>query len=68
MNGQSVMWWGYLHSNGTVQVKRWFGDHKDYTEDCEGNDFVQRVVKPFHAETREKAEEVIVAQLREGEK
>lgn len=50
-----IMWWGYLHQNGTVQLKRWFGDHKDYTEDCEGNDFVQRVASPFAAETREKA-------------
>lgn len=50
-----VEWWGYLHQNGTVQLKRWFGDHKDYTEDCEGNDFVQRVVPPFSAESRDMA-------------
>lgn len=24
------MYWGYLHQNGTIQVKRWLGDHKDY--------------------------------------
>ena len=54
-----IMWWGYLHQNNTIQVKRWFGDHKDYTDDCEGNDFVQRVVRPFEAETREKAIEII---------
>lgn len=47
-----IMWWGYLHSNGEVQCKRWFGDHKDYTEDCEGNDFVVRVVGPFEAGSR----------------
>jgi hypothetical protein len=57
------MWWGYLHSNGTIQVKRWFGDHKDYTEDCAGNDFVVRVVKPFHAESREEAETEIRSTL-----
>lgn len=55
----SLLWWGYLHANGTIQVKRWFGDHADYTTDCEGNDFVQRVVKPFAADTREKAVEII---------
>lgn len=54
-----IMWWGYLHQNGTIQVKRWFGDHKDYTEDCEGNDFVQRVVRPFEAATREDAIETL---------
>jgi len=59
-----LMWWGYLHSNGTVQVKRWFGDHKDYTEDCEGNDFVVQVVKPFAAASHEEAEEHIRAELK----
>ena len=56
-----LMWWGYLHQNGTIQVKRWFGDHKDYTDDCEGNDFVTEVVRPFAADTREEA----IAILRE---
>jgi len=46
-------WWGYLHSNGTIQTKRWFGNHKDYTDDCEGNDFVLEVVRPFTAESRD---------------
>ena len=48
----TIMWWGYLHSNGTLQLKRWFGDHEDYTGDCEGNDFVQQVVRPFEADDR----------------
>ena len=58
-----IEWWGYLHSNGTIQVKRWFGDHKDYTEDCEGNDFVVSVVRPFVADSREEALEFITKQL-----
>ena len=48
----TIMWWGYLHSNGTLQLKRWFGDHEDYTGDCKGNDFVQQVVRPFEADDR----------------
>ena len=48
-------WWGYLHSNGTLQVKRWYGDHADYTTDCEGNDFVHQVVPPFEAPNRDEA-------------
>lgn len=52
---EKLKWWGYLHSNGTLQLKRWFGDVKDYTDDCEGNDFVQRVCYPFEAGTREEA-------------
>lgn len=58
------MWWGYLHQNGSIQVKRWYGDHKDYTEDCYGNDFVQQVVSPFQAETREQAEKIVSDRLR----
>ena len=48
-------YWGYLHSNGSVQVKRWFGDVKDYTTDCNNNEFVVRVVPPFTAESKERA-------------
>jgi hypothetical protein len=59
-------YWGYLHSNGSVQVKRYLGDPRDYTEDCEGNDFVVRVVRPFKAESREEAEQIIIAKLKEG--
>ena len=57
------MWWGYLHSNNTMQVKRWFGDHKDYTDDCIGNPFVLQVVRPFEADTREEAIAIIEREL-----
>lgn len=50
-SGNKQMWWGYLHQNGTLQLKRWWGDHADYTTDCYGNDFVQCVVKPFAADS-----------------
>lgn len=56
---EKIMWWGYLHQNGSIQVKRWNGDHRDYTDDCDGNEFVQRVVHPFEAATREQAIEII---------
>ncbi len=58
-----LMWWGYLHQNGQVQLKRWFGDHKDYTDDCEGNDFVQEVVRPFEADSHKQAFEIILSRL-----
>ena len=54
-----LMWWGYLHVSGTVQVKRWFGDVKDYTEDCDGNEFVVRVVRPFACPTQQEAARII---------
>lgn len=46
---EKIMWWGYLHQNGSIQLKRWFGDVKDYTTDCEGNEFVVKIVKPFES-------------------
>lgn len=49
---EKIMWCGYLHQNGSIQLKRWFGDVKDYTTDCEGNEFVSTVVKPFEAQDR----------------
>lgn len=61
-----LMWWGYLHQNGCIITKRWFGDRKDYTDDCTGNPFVQKVVKPFEAETREQAVEIITKQIKKG--
>ena len=57
------MWWGYLHSNKTIQVKRWFGDKKDYTDDCEGNPFVLQIVRPFEANSREEALKIIEEEL-----
>jgi len=60
-----IMWWAYRHSNGTIQLKRWFGDHKDYTDDCDGNDFVVKVVKPFSADSRDEA--WIIAQKNLGD-
>lgn len=62
MNG-NIMWWGYLHQNGTIQVKCWCGDHDDYTTDCEGNPFVIKVVPPFPAETREEAVKIIIEKV-----
>lgn len=66
MQDNKIYFWGYLHQNGTIQVKRWFGDHKDYTDDCEGNDFVQQVVRPFAADSHEKAVEIITHRLGGG--
>ena len=60
-----LMWWGYRHSNGTDQLKRWFGDGKDYTDDCRNNPFVIRVIKPFEAESQERAMDILKERLSE---
>lgn len=57
-------WWGYLHSNGTPQLKRWWGDHADYTTDCYDNEFVVKVVRPFTAPNQIAAWEYLCMELR----
>ncbi|HLD91402.1 MAG TPA: hypothetical protein VI911_10395 [Patescibacteria group bacterium] len=59
-----IYFWGYLHQNNTIQVKRWFGDHKDYTDDCKNNPFVIAVVPPFESNDNEEALEIIREELR----
>jgi hypothetical protein len=60
---KELMWWGYLHYDGVIILKRWFGDVKDYTTDIKDNDFVLRVVKPFPAKSYEQALEHLVNAL-----
>lgn len=59
-----IMWWGYLHSNGTIQCKRWFGDHEDYRGDCAGNPFVKQIVVPFEAASQEEAMQILKMKLK----
>lgn len=46
-------WWGYLHTNGTIQAKRYFGP-KDIQEARE-SPFCERVQGPFKAKDRNDA-------------
>jgi len=57
------MWWGYLHANGHPQLKRWRGDHKDYTDDCKDNPFTVNVIEPFEAPDWDKAMEILIEKL-----
>lgn len=56
-----LQWWGYLHVNGTVQVKRYFDERA--IEDALASDFVIRVVWPFVAENRDDALRIIGERL-----
>lgn len=47
------LWWGYRHTSGTLQAKRYF-DKRDIEEALE-SDFVDQVVHPFQAKDREEA-------------
>jgi hypothetical protein len=58
---KGIQWWGYLHVNGTIQIKRFF-TYKDLLE-AESSDFVNKVTSPFFAKTREEALVKIKLQL-----
>lgn len=47
------LWWGYLHTSGTKQVKRFFSD-LDITEAKESS-FAVAVFGPIEASSREEA-------------
>lgn len=46
-------WWGYLHTNGTVHVKRYFNDHD--LDEADESPFVKRVTVAFEASDRDDA-------------
>ena len=52
--GSDLAWWGYIHQDGSVQVKRWFGDQRDIDEARE-SDFVETTYGPFKAANRSAA-------------
>ena len=52
-NEELLAWWGYLHTLGTLQVKRYFGP-QDIQEAYE-SPFVKEVILPFKAKNRDDA-------------
>lgn len=50
-------WWGYIHVNGNIQVKRYFGADDLY--DAEESPFVREVFGPFKSSGREEALKVL---------
>lgn len=52
-----ILWWGYIHNNGSIQVKRYF-DARDL-DDARGSPFVLSVYGPFEAEGRDSAIEMM---------
>lgn len=57
--GKKVMekWWGYRHTSGTLQAKRYFGARD--IEEAHASPFCAQVVGPFNADDREDALEII---------
>lgn len=50
-------WWGYVHTNGSIQVKRYF-DKRDIEEAYE-SPFCDIVIEPFYCDNREEAIEYV---------
>ena len=50
---KKLLWWGYLHTNGSIQAKRYF-DKRDI-EDANQSPFCDIVIRPFLASDREDA-------------
>lgn len=57
----ALLWWAYRHTNGSIQVKRYF-DKRDIDE-AKLSDFVESTTAPFEADTREAATEIAEARL-----
>jgi hypothetical protein len=48
-----IEWWGYVHVDGSLHVKRYFGP--DDLSEARESDFVQEVYGPWKVNTREEA-------------
>jgi len=57
-----LSWWGYLHTSGTIQVKRYF--RNEDIEEAMESPFVAYIVLPFEAISRENAEAYIKENLK----
>lgn len=51
--GMTLKWWAYIHTNGSIQLKRYFGP-LDLSEARE-SPFVRDIIQPFDAADREAA-------------
>jgi hypothetical protein len=51
--GTTNWWWGYLHTNGTIQAKRYFSQQD--LEEADESPFVKNSFGPFKADDREDA-------------
>ncbi len=58
----ALQWWGYLHVEGTVHIKRYFGP-LDISEAHE-SPFVQAVYGPFDAESHIEARDILLARIK----
>ena len=58
----NIKWWGYLHTNGSIQVKRYF-DNEDF-DDADSSTFVERRTSYFEAASRDEAILIVTKNLK----
>ena len=58
-----IKWWGYVHVDGGVHAKRYFGDPVDLQEARE-SPFVSQVIQPFEASGRDEAMEILWSRVK----
>ncbi|WP_127846170.1 hypothetical protein [Psychroflexus aestuariivivens] len=67
MSGSKTIWWGYVHENGSIQVKRYFNDAdiQDAIESPFVGKVISRIEVPVDVKNhREYAEEIANIMLR----
>jgi len=52
-----MLWWGYVHANDSIHVKRYF--NQDDLNDARWSPFVKHVFEEFETSSREEAIEYI---------
>lgn len=52
-----LLWWGYLHTEGTLQAKRYFSPED--IQEARESPFVVRTYGPFRAQGRDEALKIV---------
>jgi len=59
---KKLEWYAYKHNNGTLHLRRYFGDPLDIRE-AKDSPFVRAVTGPFESNKRNEAEDIMKARL-----
>ena len=62
MGGKKQLWWGYLHTSGSVHAKRFFSD--DDISDARLSGFCVKATGPFYASTMEESLSILTVKLK----
>lgn len=57
-------WWGYIHENGSLHIRRFFDEES--INDAYFSPFVKQVFKPFEADSRVHAENILIDLIRQN--